>query len=288
MTRETRVGLVLGLVFIIAFGIILTEVRQTSEPVRSAEPAAVLEPSYYSVEAPAMEPIRRTAAPRVAPRRQAPHSTGRVRLAVRPSQPPSPTDEAVVAATIRRQQPTTETTRPAPQPSATARHVARQGGPAAPRQAGRVHTVARGENLYRIAEKAYGTGKGHLWRRIYEANRAAVPDPGRLSIGQQLVIPPTEGEVPAAAATTSRIATGPQWYSVRQVGRDERPNELAPSRRGVVRMYTVRRGDNLTSIAREQLRDDSPAAVRRIIDANPQIDDPNAIPQGMKLRIPNG
>jgi nucleoid-associated protein YgaU len=282
MTRETRVGLVLGLVFIIAFGIILTEIRQTSEPVRSAEPVPVLEPTYYSVEEPAMEPIRRTAAPRVAPQRPAPRPAGRARLAVRSPEPVAPIDEAMVAATIRRQQISQ------PQPTA-AQQIAEQVDAARnmPRQAGRVHTVARGENFYRIAEKVYGPGKGHLWKHIYEANRAAVADPGRLAIGQRLVIPPVDGDAPVTA-TTTRIAARPQAPGVRQVGIDDLRNELAPSRRGVVRMYTVRRGDNLTSIAREQLRDDSPAAVRRIIEANPQIDDPNAIPQGMKLRIPNG
>jgi nucleoid-associated protein YgaU len=58
---------------------------------------------------------------------------------------------------------------------------------AAPPPPQRTHTVAPGETLGRIAARYYGA-EGE-WRRIREANRAIIPNPNRLEVGQVLVIP---------------------------------------------------------------------------------------------------
>ena len=51
----------------------------------------------------------------------------------------------------------------------------------------RKHKVAAGETLSSISKKYYGSeGK---WRRIYDANRSALPSPNRLRQGMELVIP---------------------------------------------------------------------------------------------------
>lgn len=51
----------------------------------------------------------------------------------------------------------------------------------------RMHTVGKGDTLFRIARTYYGNaGK---WRDIYEANRRVLSDPNRLRVGDQLVIP---------------------------------------------------------------------------------------------------
>lgn len=49
------------------------------------------------------------------------------------------------------------------------------------------YTVEPGDTLLGIARKVYGDEAG--WERIYEANRAELPDPNRLLIGQVLRIP---------------------------------------------------------------------------------------------------
>ena len=49
------------------------------------------------------------------------------------------------------------------------------------------YTVKRGDTLYGIARAQYGDGA--LWQVIYEANRAAISHPDRLSVGLVLVIP---------------------------------------------------------------------------------------------------
>ena len=55
---------------------------------------------------------------------------------------------------------------------------------------GAVHRVVRGDTLSSIAEEYYGTSTA--WRFLFEANRNILPNPDRLSLGMELVIPPYE------------------------------------------------------------------------------------------------
>jgi nucleoid-associated protein YgaU len=52
---------------------------------------------------------------------------------------------------------------------------------------GNKHVVAKGETLYSIARAHYNDQA--KWRTIYDANRGAISDPNKLSVGQELVIP---------------------------------------------------------------------------------------------------
>ena len=51
----------------------------------------------------------------------------------------------------------------------------------------RLHTVQKGDTLFSIAVKYYGTRSA--WEKIYVANRASLPNKDQLKIGQQLAIP---------------------------------------------------------------------------------------------------
>jgi nucleoid-associated protein YgaU len=51
----------------------------------------------------------------------------------------------------------------------------------------RTHVVARGDTLYSLAARYYGNRAE--WVKIYEANRAALPNKDQLRIDQMLVIP---------------------------------------------------------------------------------------------------
>jgi tetratricopeptide (TPR) repeat protein len=51
----------------------------------------------------------------------------------------------------------------------------------------RVHVVQKGDTLYSLALRYYGTRAG--WERIYQANRNGLPSRDQLKVGQQLVIP---------------------------------------------------------------------------------------------------
>ena len=54
----------------------------------------------------------------------------------------------------------------------------------------RNHVVVLGDTLSSIAQQYYGTGSA--WRFLYEANKNVVPDPTKMSVGTELVIPPYE------------------------------------------------------------------------------------------------
>lgn len=60
--------------------------------------------------------------------------------------------------------------------------------PAAPRdRAARSHTVEAGDTLFSLSRKYYNSPD--RWKDILEANKKEVQDPGKLKIGQTLVIP---------------------------------------------------------------------------------------------------
>ncbi|MCK5896328.1 MAG: LysM peptidoglycan-binding domain-containing protein [Cocleimonas sp.] len=48
-------------------------------------------------------------------------------------------------------------------------------------------TVQEGENLYKIAQRVYGSGKKYL--ALYEANKAILKDPNIIRVGQVLTVP---------------------------------------------------------------------------------------------------
>jgi len=51
----------------------------------------------------------------------------------------------------------------------------------------RVHVVTKGDTLYSIATRYYGTPSA--WEKIYQANRDSLPNKDQLKIGQTLVLP---------------------------------------------------------------------------------------------------
>ncbi len=57
-------------------------------------------------------------------------------------------------------------------------------------EAATTYVVQKGDTLQKIASKFYGSSKP--WRKIYEANQAALKSPDRIYAGQELVIPPAE------------------------------------------------------------------------------------------------
>lgn len=56
----------------------------------------------------------------------------------------------------------------------------------------RFHTVEKGDNLWKVAEAAYGKGKGAKYTVIFEANKPMLSDPDKIYPGQVLRIPDIE------------------------------------------------------------------------------------------------
>lgn len=112
------------------------------------------------------------------------------------------------------------------------------------------YTVQRGDTLSAIAGRLLGS-QGE-WRALWEANRATVADPNRISPGQVLRLPGAAAPTPVAAPRT----------------------------------YTVRAGDTLGAIAQRELG--SEAQWRALYEANRRvIANPNLIRPGQVLTLPS-
>ena len=125
-----------------------------------------------------------------------------------------------------------------------------------------VHTVRRGQNLTSIAREHYGEEGERLWRCIWKANKAAIPDPNRLAEGQKLVIPKLPGHLRPAARETA-IAKAPGVAPADASGRDRVPavtaddlgqmlgnqSDLLERQTKPPAMYEVCKGDTFYRIA---------------------------------------
>jgi len=289
MTRETRIALLLGLAIIILFGLVLGQrtlklPRQSvqSPPVKAApRPLHAPGPELMSVR------LQNDARPVLSPR---PARVARAR-------------PARVDAPARRTTAPAGTGRP---PAARASAPSRPAQQGRARAAPRAWTVRAGDNLTKIAQRVYGPERGEEYVRIFRANTDKLRDASTLRVGQVLVIPPLQGATPSARgegtapgppparpgasrpAEPARLARaprrGPAHYT--EVTLEALAERLGARRRSG--RYVVRSGDSLTAIARRTLGTGSRAAVRKLFDANrDRLADPDSLPVGLELRIPN-
>jgi nucleoid-associated protein YgaU len=164
-----------------------------------------------------------------------------------------------------------------------------------------VYKVEAGDTLIKIARKVYGGDNWRMYKQIFEANRKALDDDEQtnLSVGQELALParPADkagGAGPAGAVASGGAPAGAGTGRVSELGLGDLgrrfgggPDAAAGGGRGQ-RAYVVQRGDSLTTIARKVLNDDSPAAVKKIYNANKdRLPGPNRLSVGMQLQIPS-
>jgi len=255
MTGDLRIGLLVGLTFIILFGFVLGQRclnADKSESQAKAPEAYRPRPAPELVSAPQRSYDDRPVLGRHARRALPPQAV-----------PPRPS--AVTPA------PTPD--RPAP---------ANPARPAAPAPPARTYTVKPGDTLTRIAAKHYGRSNAHKYKRIFLANRDKLASESRLSVGQVLTIPPLTPAGSSTPAPSAVAGRGAQRPAVREMTLEALGRHL---QRG--RTYKVRAGDCLTSIARRNMGSDSQTAVRRLLEANRgRIRDPDHLPVGLTIRIP--
>ncbi|HWL92206.1 MAG TPA: LysM peptidoglycan-binding domain-containing protein [Phycisphaerae bacterium] len=145
----------------------------------------------------------------------------------------------------------------------------------------RTHTIASGDTLSSISETYYQSSR--QTDRIAKANPAL--DPRRLKIGDVITIPAPDASVPASASLAtsgypgSTIRTVPAALPARQ------PVSV-PSAARSSRLYTVRQGDTLYSIASRMLGDSK--RWKALFEANRGVlkNDPKRLKIGMELTLP--
>ncbi len=137
------------------------------------------------------------------------------------------------------------------------------------------YKVRRGDTLADIAKELLGSSNKHM--DIFNANRDALRNPHDLKIGMTLKIP-----VPADSRPPVKPDPKPQTPAVKP---DTPVAPVQPEPEVPNKEYTVRRGDNLSSIALETLGDSE--RYMEIYQANRDVmKDPDALRLGMKLKIP--
>jgi nucleoid-associated protein YgaU len=266
VSRETKVGLLVGLIFIGLFGLILS-FRTGSEPAGHAN-LPVGESQKYRTMARAVrhdvDPFIEHSVLDIAPagpREQGPEVREAVeeRLpapgSIREMEPTARTvsDVGVIAAgPVEVVTPVVETPRAlsaeSGPPPVCETERAKEPAPAAP-----TYVVRANDSLVLIARRFYGAQGDRLWRRIYDANRSVLSDPDRLRPGQELVIPGVEVSTAPAPALASVPA--PERDAVRTVTADEladmlgNQSDLVEAPSPMPATYTVQRGDTFYGIA---------------------------------------
>ncbi len=260
MTRDAKIGLLLGLVFIFIIAFIInglpslgrgdgneltrnmarpqrnpgigTDARQATQrnitPVRPTSPSAAQEPAAtvpQTTQTPA-DQIRFTA--------QLPQSTttGQSAETIAAAAEVSRPQTAVVVVKHRE----TTTTRSKPQPARA-----------------RIYIVQDGDSLASIAKHFYGEDLGNKKvnvDRIFKANRKILKSADQIYIGQKLIVPPL---TQTASDKPENVLPSEDFESAASIG--ARHEQKAAKTTGKTRYYTVREGDSLWKIASEQLGD---------------------------------
>ena len=197
MTRETRIGLIVGLAFIVLFGVVLSELG-TSGEAPEGRPDRMSRGFYARapVIRPPQQQPKREELPLVARRRTDPSGSATARGAPRPQRRQQP---APIARTGRtpprragRRAAGSAPTRPAgsgDRREMTAEELAAAHGVGGRGDHWRMYVTRRGDNLTAIARKFYRTPSRKAVMKIFNANRNVLQTPDSLGVGVKIVIP---------------------------------------------------------------------------------------------------
>ena len=134
------------------------------------------------------------------------------------------------------------------------------------------YVIAAGDTFSGMAKRYYG--KSSLWRALFHANRKRVSKPGKLRVGQKIYLPPKK-KLMAFYKTPRRVIPKASRGGHFRSTPDRRRRRSSP------RTYYVRRGDNLRKIARKLN-----ISFLSLLDANPNLEDPNKLLLDAKIVIP--
>jgi nucleoid-associated protein YgaU len=296
MARETKVGLLVGLAFIICFAVILSN-RGREDSVASTVPFL---------------PDMIGGAPQVAP--TSPKTAVGLPTGVAPAgaaHPPSsgtilPMTEPVLTqreenlerkvrdleeqlaraagATIPAQPQVSLSGQPATfvPPNAASGTSTVDPAVSAPRQSAAAddssaYTVRAGDTLFTIAQSHYGTRSKRVLDAIFDANRKHLPDRNQIRPGMVLRLPKLND---APAKPVQRASDHAANEAKRPQGPAPKPTAQAFT------WYQVRKNDRYASIAREVLGDGS--RWREIHELNKdKFPNPDQIREGVRIKIPS-
>ena len=146
------------------------------------------------------------------------------------------------------------------------------------------YTVQNGDNLATIAKKVYGPEQGNkntVVKKLYQANNKLLDSPDKLVVGQKLIIPcfsaadqTQTNKNLAAILQKAKTFADKNFSAIKKVRKQSRPAE-----------YIIKRGDTLWQIAEKFLGDGD--RYHEIVGLNNDIIyDAEDISVGMRLKLP--
>ncbi|MHC4070124.1 MAG: LysM peptidoglycan-binding domain-containing protein [Planctomycetota bacterium] len=150
----------------------------------------------------------------------------------------------------------------------------------------KIYVVADGDNLALIAKKYYGEVEGNKSvniMRIFAANRNFLNSIDEIQVGQKLIIPSLRASVPEKEKSNSGLANS-LFEKVKSIGRN-RLSLKKPEQTSRGKSYTVRDGDSLWKIAADQLGDGNRYTEVAKLNAN-VLSDEDSLTVGMNLKMP--
>jgi nucleoid-associated protein YgaU len=288
MTRDAKIGLLLGLVFIFIIAFIInglpslgrgdgneltrnmarpqrnpgigTDARQVTQrtitPVRPTGPPAEPEPAAAQSQ------------PGQAP-------TDQIRFQTQLPQPLTTTSQPAESAATASQPDTPQTVLIPTAQEATAISVRPQ-----PARA-HIYTVQDGDSLASIAKQFYGEEQGNKKANvemIFKANRKVLKSPDQIYVGQKLLIPPL---TQTALDKPEYVLPAENFQPVESIG--ARHGNQAIKTADKARYYTVKEGDSLWKIASEQLGDGN--RYPELAKLN-KLEDEDFLVVGARLKLP--
>jgi len=287
MTRETKIGLLVGLAFIILFGIILSEKgsgrdQLTTTPIAAREPIIELVPPAES------QPVTLHAAQTTPP--QQPVGTGRKLTPARtPAKPASPVRDMMPP------KPKSAIVKRIPASKAT---VAMNQSPDRPDPDRRIditvpqkptltptlaqHHVEPGQTLAGICHLYYPGRAYNMVKTVMRANNITVPQ--KLRAGQTLIMPVDDNTARQVALTNQAANHNPLVYKVLTADTVAERTQQPPRPPG--RYYTVQHKDTLSRIAKRFYG--RQAAWHWLYKRNHDlINNPHVLRAGLKIRLPD-
>ncbi|MBN1796353.1 MAG: LysM peptidoglycan-binding domain-containing protein [Sedimentisphaerales bacterium] len=289
MTRDAKVGLLLGLVFIFIIAFIINGLpglrggdgnELTRNMARPAKQDTGIGTAARQVTRDTITPIRPvqnpTVSPAVEPTSPNPFPTIKIQPQVRYTADLPTTSSTTAVETVSIAPVKEETV------SAVERVLAQSGTEPAPTvqpksiSRPRIYTVKEGDSLASIAKKFYGDELGNKQATIdmiYKANRKILSSPDNIYVSQKLILPAL-----ADATKPGNVLTGENFKTVESIGARK---ETTPS----AKYYTVKEGDSLWKIAEANLGNGS--RYTEIGKLNKDLlKDEDFLVVGMRLKLP--
>jgi len=287
MARETRVGLIAGLAFIICFALILAnrgdQFRRPTTNARQADPEPMASGDWQVPSSPPQDPKAMPGTP----------ESDEALLALRSAAPDVPSSRLselerrleALAASLDTKGNGGRTPAPKPvstgDPADTAADVKPQAPETGPATAASYETapvryrVNPGDTLSQIASRFYGSRSARCVDAIFDANRERLESPDMLRVGMELVIPDIDGAQAKAKSLpeAGRVAAG--------ASAENQDSGTGAS----FTWYQIERNDGYANIARAQLGDAN--RWREIHELNKdKFPDPQRIREGVRIKLP--